>query len=38
MRLVLFLWIVCMGSSVLAEELPTFEDAVNCIKRFDYDK
>lgn len=35
MRLVLFLWIVCMGSSVLAEELPTFEDAVNCIKRFE---
>lgn len=35
MRQVLFLWIVCMGASVLAEEPPTFEDAVNCIKRFE---
>lgn len=26
---------VCIGTSVLAGEPPTFEDAVNCIKRFE---
>lgn len=35
MKRVLFLWSVCIGSSVLAGEPPTFEDAVNCIKRFE---
>lgn len=31
----LFVWAVCLGTSVLAKEPPTFEDAVNCIKRFE---
>lgn len=35
MRRALFFWAVCLGTSVLAEEPPTFEDAVNCIKRFE---
>lgn len=31
----MLLCFVCIGSSILAEEPPTFEDAVNCIKRFE---
>lgn len=35
MRRVILLCAVCIGTSVLAGEPPTFEDAVNCIKRFE---
>lgn len=35
MRSRLFVWALCLGTSAMAQAPPSFEDAVNCIKRFE---